>query len=66
MAKLIASKSPVAVCTSKKSIVFSRDHSVQEGLNHIALLNSVMLNTEDMTKCGVAMMEKKTPHFNKL
>jgi delta(3,5)-delta(2,4)-dienoyl-CoA isomerase len=43
MATLIASKSPVAVSTTKRSIVFSRDHSVSEGLEHIGLLNSVML-----------------------
>jgi delta(3,5)-delta(2,4)-dienoyl-CoA isomerase len=45
MAKIIASKSPVAINISKKSIIYSRDHSVQEGLNHIALLNGVMLQT---------------------
>ncbi len=43
MAKIIASKSPVAINISKKSIIYSRDHSVEEGLNHIALLNGVML-----------------------
>lgn len=43
LANSIASKSPVAVSTSKKSIIFSRDHSVDAGLNHIALLNSSML-----------------------
>jgi delta(3,5)-delta(2,4)-dienoyl-CoA isomerase len=43
IAKTIASKSPVAINISKKSIIYSRDHSVEEGLNHIALLNGVML-----------------------
>ena len=43
LAKLIASKSPVAVAASKQSIVYSRDHSVQEGLDHIATINSAML-----------------------
>lgn len=43
MATVIAEKSPVAVATTKQSILFSRDHSVQEGLDHILLLNSVML-----------------------
>ena len=63
---MIASKSPVAIATSKKSIVYSRDHTVQEGLEHIALLNSVMLNTEDVTQAGLASMQKQKPHFNKL
>lgn len=34
-AQQIASKSPVAVQSTKKSLLYSRDHSVQEGLNHI-------------------------------
>lgn len=31
----IAKKSPVGVQMTKKSIIYSRDHSVQEGLDHI-------------------------------
>jgi enoyl-CoA hydratase/carnithine racemase len=31
----IAAKSPVAVQVTKRSILYSRDHSVQEGLDHI-------------------------------
>jgi delta(3,5)-delta(2,4)-dienoyl-CoA isomerase len=35
MAELIASKSPVGVQGSKVNMVYSRDHSVQEGLDFI-------------------------------
>lgn len=35
IAETISKKSPVAVQTSKKSIIYSRDHSVDEGLEHI-------------------------------
>uniref|UniRef100_A0A8D8Q1E9 Delta(3,5)-Delta(2,4)-dienoyl-CoA isomerase, mitochondrial n=1 Tax=Cacopsylla melanoneura TaxID=428564 RepID=A0A8D8Q1E9_9HEMI len=35
LAALIASKSPVAVQGTKRSIVFSRDHTVQEGLDQL-------------------------------
>lgn len=35
IAKVIASKSPVAVQVTKDSLVYSRDHTVQEGLDHI-------------------------------
>lgn len=31
----IASKSPVGIQMTKRSVIYSRDHSVQEGLNHI-------------------------------
>lgn len=31
----IAAKSPVGVQMTKRSIIYSRDHTVQDGLNHI-------------------------------
>ena len=49
LATEIAEKSPVAMSASKMSIVHSRDSTVQQGLDHIALLNSVMLQTDDMS-----------------
>ena len=47
LAQTIASKSPLAINVTKKSIVYSRDHSVEEGLRHIADLNGAMLQTKD-------------------
>lgn len=41
-AKVIASKSPVAVQSSKVNLIYSRDHSVDEGLKYIVCL--VFLN----------------------
>lgn len=35
IANQIASKSPVAVQGTKLSLNYSRDHTVEEGLNHI-------------------------------
>lgn len=35
IASTIASKSPVAVQGTKKSLVYSRDHTVEEGLEQI-------------------------------
>jgi delta(3,5)-delta(2,4)-dienoyl-CoA isomerase len=58
MAVLIASKSPIAVTTSKLSLNYSRDHSVQEGLDHVLLLNSVMLQTGDVAKAAMGSMQK--------
>ena len=66
IAKVIASKSPVAITTIKKNAVFSRDHTVQEGLNHILLLNSSMLQTKDMTKAAMASLTKTPTEFPKL
>ena len=42
-AAIIAEKSPIAIVATKTSLNFSRDHSVQAGLDHIANLNSSML-----------------------
>lgn len=43
LAAKIASKSPVAVQGTKDNLVFSRDHTTQQGLDRIALWNSAML-----------------------
>jgi hypothetical protein len=40
----------VAVAVTKASLNYSRDHSVQEGLEHIALQNSSALMSEDLMK----------------
>ena len=37
-AKLIAEKSPVAVQTTKQSLIYSRDNTVDDGLEHIVSL----------------------------
>lgn len=65
-AALIASKSPVAVQGSKVSMVYSRDHSVAEGLLHVATWNQCMLQSEDVMKAAMAMMQKEEPVFSKL
>lgn len=44
MAEKISLKSPVGVQVTKKSLIFSRDHSVQEGLNHIVSIVLVKLH----------------------
>lgn len=66
LAKTIASKSPVAVNATKKSIIFSRDHSVAEGLNHIALMNGAMLQTSDSMTAVTATMTKTPAKYAKL
>ncbi|XP_065903414.1 delta(3,5)-Delta(2,4)-dienoyl-CoA isomerase, mitochondrial-like isoform X2 [Dysidea avara] len=66
MATLIASKSPIAIATTKYNMVYSRDHTVEESLNHMALWNMAMLQSEDLTTAVQAMIEKKKPTFSKL
>uniref|UniRef100_A0A0A9Y7G8 Delta(3,5)-Delta(2,4)-dienoyl-CoA isomerase, mitochondrial n=2 Tax=Lygus hesperus TaxID=30085 RepID=A0A0A9Y7G8_LYGHE len=67
VAEEIASKSPVAVQGTKRSLVYSRDHSVQEGLNHIAMWNQTMIQSEDFMNASVAQATKgSVPVFAKL
>ena len=66
MAQDIAKKSPLAINITKQSLIYSRDHTVTEGLAHIALLNGVMLQTDDTKLAVGANFSKKTPKFAKL
>ena len=66
LAKLIASKSPVAVLGTKHLLNHARDHSVREGLEYTQLWNSVMLNTRDVVESATAIFSKATPKFAKL
>ena len=49
ISKIIAN-SPVAVAVTKSSLNYSRDHTVREGLDHVALMNSSALMSDDLVK----------------
>eukprot|EP01059_Diplonema_ambulator_P033507 TRINITY_DN703_c0_g1_i12.p1 TRINITY_DN703_c0_g1~~TRINITY_DN703_c0_g1_i12.p1 ORF type:complete len:272 (+),score=100.83 TRINITY_DN703_c0_g1_i12:44-859(+) len=66
LAATIASKSPIAIAGTKHNINFSRDHTVEESLKQVALWNSAMLQTQDVTKAAQASLQKKTATFAKL
>ncbi|XP_049949526.1 delta(3,5)-Delta(2,4)-dienoyl-CoA isomerase, mitochondrial isoform X1 [Schistocerca serialis cubense] len=67
VAASIASHSPVAVQGTKKNLVFSRDHTVQEGLDNIRDWNMVMLQSEDFMNAAAAAATKSgAPEFSKL
>ena len=61
MAKSIASKSPVAVQGTKQSLIYSREHSTEEGLDHVARYNMIMLQSEDLMKAAMSQMDKSSP-----
>lgn len=58
LAEEIAKRSPVAVQTTKASLVYSRDHSVQDGLDHIGWLNQLMLQSEDLITATMGQLSK--------
>ncbi|PPJ61228.1 hypothetical protein CBER1_06704 [Cercospora berteroae] len=68
LAKLIAEKSPIAVQGTKAVINYSRDHSVEDGLDYIAVWNAAMLQTKDVSDALLAGLgkNKRKPVFAKL
>lgn len=67
LAEDIASKSPVAVQATKKSMVYSLDHTNQEGLEHIREMNALLLQSEDFITAVMAQATKgEKPVFAKL
>jgi len=58
IARTIAKKSPLAMRGSKEMLLYSRDHSVAEGLNYIATWNAGMLSQADLQAGMQAQIEK--------
>ncbi|XP_037724339.1 delta(3,5)-Delta(2,4)-dienoyl-CoA isomerase, mitochondrial [Drosophila subpulchrella] len=67
LAEVIASKSPIAVQTTKENLTYSLEHTNQEGLDHIRLLNKLNLQSEDFAQAVAAQLTKdEKPVFAKL
>ncbi|KAH8270729.1 hypothetical protein KR044_012692, partial [Drosophila immigrans] len=63
----IADKSPIAVQTTKESMVYSLEHTNQEGLDHIRIINKLHLQSEDFAQAVAAQLTKdEKPVFAKL
>lgn len=63
LAELIAAKSPLSIRGTKEILKHSRDHSVEDGLHHMAVWNSAMLLSEDLTTAFMSAMSKQKPEF---
>ena len=66
LAKTIAANSPVAVVGTKRSLVYSRDHTVADGLIHVATHNISVLMTDDISTAMISAMKKKSAKFRKI
>lgn len=63
IAREIASKSPLAIWGTKEMLLYSRDHSVADGLNHIATWQTGMFQPSDMLETFTAKAEGRDPEF---
>jgi enoyl-CoA hydratase len=59
LARHIAGKSPISIRGTKEMILYTRDHSVQDGLNYIATWNAGMMSQQDLMAGVTAQAEKK-------
>jgi enoyl-CoA hydratase len=66
IAREIASKSPLAVWGSKEMLTYARDHSVADGLNHIATWQTGMFQPADMMEAFAAKAEKRDAVYDDL
>ncbi len=63
VAAAIAAKSPRTIRGIKASLNYSRDHTVAEGLAHVAARNAAELFSPDLAEALAAMQQKRKPEF---
>ena len=63
LAAQIAACPPLTVQGTKETITFSRDNSVEAGLQFVAQKNAAALPSEDLVEAFSAFMEKRAPVF---
>lgn len=63
LAQQIAAKSPLSIRGIKEMLLYSRDHSVAEGLSHIATWNAAMLLSVDVQTAVAAGLKREPPVF---
>jgi enoyl-CoA hydratase len=63
IAQAIGAKSPLATRDIKEVMNFSRDHSIADGLNFVAIWNAAMLLSDDVSEAITAQREKRAPRF---
>jgi enoyl-CoA hydratase len=62
----IAARSPLAVWGSKEMINYARDHTIADGLRHIATWQAGMFHEPDLKEGLTAQAEKRPPRYDDL
>ncbi len=63
VAATVAAKSPLAIRGIKEQLNYARDHSVADGLNHVATWNAATLLSEDLMVAMSAAQKREPPRF---
>ncbi len=63
IARAIAAKTPLGIRGTKEMLRYARDHSVADGLNHVATWNAAMIISDDLAEALAARSEKRPPRF---
>lgn len=63
LAALIASKSPLSVRGSKEILQYSRDHTVEDGLNFMSVWNAAFILSDDLMEAFSSSLEKRGAKF---
>lgn len=64
LAQDLAGKSSLTLRGVKETLNYSRDHSVADGLQFVALRNAAMLLSKDLAEAAAAVTEKRLPRFS--
>lgn len=64
VAESIASKSPLTIRGAKKTLLFTRDHTVEQGLHQVAVHNAAHLMSSDLMEAMRATMTKDSAKFS--
>lgn len=63
IARVIASKSPLVIRGTKDVLLYTRDHSVSDGLNYIATWNAGMMSAKDLEEGITAQAEGRPARY---
>ncbi len=63
LAEEIAANPPLAVQGTKTVLQYSEEHTIEEGLDHIAHWNTSFMKSNDLTEAVNAFKEKRAPKF---
>jgi len=63
LATEIAAKSPLAIRGIKETLIYSRDHTVAEGLNYVATWNAAIGLSKDVQEAVAAYLQERFAEF---